>query len=65
MGQEPACVKTCPTGAIRFGSKEAMKVFADERIKDLNKRGFDKAGLYDRGCRWYARNVRIASRRSS
>ena len=34
VGQEPACVKTCPTGAIRFGSKEDMKVFADTRIAD-------------------------------
>ena len=22
VGQEPACVKTCPTGAIHFGTKE-------------------------------------------
>jgi formate dehydrogenase iron-sulfur subunit len=25
VGQEPACVKTCPTGAIVFGTKEDMK----------------------------------------
>ena len=25
VGQEPACVKTCPTGAIQFGTKEDMK----------------------------------------
>ncbi len=25
VGLEPACVKTCPTGAITFGSKEDMK----------------------------------------
>jgi formate dehydrogenase iron-sulfur subunit len=47
VGQEPACVKTCPTGAIQFGSKEDMKFTAAERIKDLKQRGFDKAGLYD------------------
>lgn len=47
VGQEPACVKTCPTGAIHFGSKEDMKFMASERIKDLQQRGFDKAGLYD------------------
>lgn len=47
VGQEPACVKTCPTGAIQFGSKEDMKLVAAERIKDLNKRGFTHAGLYD------------------
>ena len=47
VGQEPACVKTCPTGAIMFGTKQAMKDQAEERIVDLKERGFDKAGLYD------------------
>jgi formate dehydrogenase iron-sulfur subunit len=47
VGQEPACVKTCPTGAIVFGTKEDMKEHAAERIVDLKERGFDKAGLYD------------------
>jgi len=47
VGQEPACVKTCPTGAIVFGTKEDMKAHAEERIVDLKERGFDKAGLYD------------------
>ncbi|RYF24017.1 MAG: formate dehydrogenase subunit beta [Comamonadaceae bacterium] len=47
VGQEPACVKTCPTGAIMFGSKKAMKDQAAERIQDLKERGFDQAGLYD------------------
>ena len=47
VGLEPACVKTCPTGAIVFGSKEDMKEHAAERIVDLKSRGFDHAGLYD------------------
>ncbi len=47
VGQEPACVKTCPTGAIQFGSKEDMKDYAETRIADLKSRGYDKAGLYD------------------
>jgi formate dehydrogenase iron-sulfur subunit len=47
VGQEPACVKTCPTGAIVFGTKEDMKTHAEERIADLKERGFEKAGLYD------------------
>ena len=47
VGQEPACVKTCPTGAIQFGSKEDMKQLAAARIKDLNHRGYKNAGLYD------------------
>jgi formate dehydrogenase iron-sulfur subunit len=40
-------VKTCPTGAITFGSKEDMQQHAAERIEDLKSRGFDQAGLYD------------------
>jgi formate dehydrogenase iron-sulfur subunit len=47
VGQEPACVKTCPTGAINFGTKEDMQQHAEERIEDLKSRGFEHAGLYD------------------
>jgi formate dehydrogenase iron-sulfur subunit len=47
VGQEPACVKTCPTGAIMFGTKEDMKQQAADRIEDLKDRGFENAGLYD------------------
>ncbi|WP_226100602.1 formate dehydrogenase subunit beta [Dickeya oryzae] len=46
-GQEPACVKTCPTGAIHFGTKEEMKNVAAERITHLKKRGYANAGLYN------------------
>lgn len=47
VGQEPACVKTCPTGAIHFGSKESMINLANERVTELQTRGYDNAGLYD------------------
>jgi formate dehydrogenase iron-sulfur subunit len=47
VGLEPACVKTCPTGAIVFGSKEDMVHHAEERIADLKDRGYKNAGLYD------------------
>jgi formate dehydrogenase iron-sulfur subunit len=47
VGLEPACVKACPTGAIRFGSKEDMHEFAAERIVDLKERGYNQAGVYD------------------
>ena len=47
VGLEPACVKTCPTGAIRFGSKVDMLDFAAERIVDLKERGYQQAGVYD------------------
>jgi formate dehydrogenase iron-sulfur subunit len=47
VGLEPACIKSCPTGALVFGSKEDMKQHAAERIEDLKSRGFEHAGLYD------------------
>jgi formate dehydrogenase iron-sulfur subunit len=47
VGLEPACVKTCPTGAITFGSKEDMIEHAAERVVDLKERGYQTAGLYD------------------
>jgi formate dehydrogenase iron-sulfur subunit len=47
VGLEPACVKTCPTGAITFGSKEDMIEHAAGRVIDLKERGYPTAGLYD------------------
>jgi formate dehydrogenase iron-sulfur subunit len=47
VGLEPACVKTCPTGAIVFGAKEDMIHHAEERLVDLKSRGYANAGLYD------------------
>ncbi|MEE1653612.1 formate dehydrogenase subunit beta [Brachymonas sp. G13] len=47
VGLEPACVKTCPTGAIRFGTKEDMLHFGETRVADLKERGYENAGIYD------------------
>ena len=47
VGLEPACVKACPTGAIRFGTKEDMLDFGAERVVDLKERGFAQAGVYN------------------
>ena len=47
VGQEPACVKTCPTGAIHFGTKEEMRSLGETRVMQLKKRGYENAGLYD------------------
>ena len=47
VGQGPACAKACPTQAITFGTKDDMVALAEERIEDLQSRGYDNAGLYD------------------
>ena len=47
VGLEPACVKSCPTGAISFGTKEDMTHHAEGRVAELQDRGFANAGLYD------------------
>ena len=47
VGQQPACVKTCPTKAITFGTKDEMIHQAEGRITDLKSRGYANAGLYD------------------
>jgi formate dehydrogenase iron-sulfur subunit len=47
VGLEPACVKTCPTGAIQFGAKEDMLARGAKRVGDLKERGFANAGVYD------------------
>jgi len=31
QGLEPACIKACPTGCLKFGSKDDMKFIANER----------------------------------
>jgi formate dehydrogenase iron-sulfur subunit len=47
VGLEPACVKTCPTGAIGFGTKDDMVAYGDKRVGELKERGFQQAGLYN------------------
>ncbi len=46
-GLEPACVKSCPTGSIQFGTKEQMLDYGAHRVGKLKERGFDNAGIYD------------------
>ena len=47
VGLEPACIKSCPTGALVFGTKDDMIHHAEERIADLKSRGHAQAALYD------------------
>ncbi|WP_312572053.1 formate dehydrogenase subunit beta [Stutzerimonas balearica] len=46
-GLEPACVKSCPTSAIMFGTKDQMLDYGAHRVEKLKQRGFDNAGIYD------------------
>ena len=47
-GLEPACIKSCPTGCLHFGTKEDMLQLAGERATQLRDHfGYDKAGVYD------------------
>ena len=46
-GLEPACVKTCQTNAISWGSKEDMLALAAKKIETLNARGYANAAVYN------------------
>ena len=47
-GLEPACIKSCPTGCLHFGTKDDMKDLAEQRAKQLKDHyGFANAGVYD------------------
>ena len=47
VGLEPACIKSCPTGCLHFGSKEDMKFEAETRVSQLHANGHADAGVYD------------------
>jgi formate dehydrogenase beta subunit len=48
VGLEPACIKSCPTGCLHFGTKDDMKDLAESRARQLREHyGFAKAGVYD------------------
>jgi formate dehydrogenase beta subunit len=47
-GLEPACIKSCPTGCLHFGSKEDMLDIANKRVDQLHTQTPHKnAGVYD------------------
>ena len=45
-GGIPACVQSCPTGAMRFGERAAMLELAHKRVEELKKE-FPKAHAVD------------------
>lgn len=47
-GLEPACIKSCPTGCLHFGTKGDMLDLAGQRAKQLKDHfGYANAGVYD------------------
>ena len=45
-GLQPACVQTCPTGAMSFGKREEMLTLANQRL-EIVKKNYPKAMLID------------------
>ena len=45
-GLAPACVTTCPTGALKFGERDELIEEANQRIADLKAKGMSNATLY-------------------
>ena len=44
---EPACVKSCPTGCLHFGTKDDMVGLGLARVAQLQANGYPNATLYD------------------
>jgi len=45
-GLDPACVTTCPTGALKFGDRDQLISEANQRIADLKAKGLSNVTLY-------------------
>ena len=45
-GEEPACVKSCPTDALMFGDRSKLVADGRQRVATLKAKGFSNAYLY-------------------
>ena len=45
-GYEPACVKTCPTGALMYGDRDKLVAEGKTRVQVLQAKGWKNAYLY-------------------
>jgi len=46
-GMTPACIRTCPTNCLTFGSRTDLVQLAEIRTAELKEDGFKDAGIYD------------------
>jgi formate dehydrogenase iron-sulfur subunit len=46
-GMIPACAKACPTESIMFGDLQDLRRRAEQRVRDLKRRGIEDAAVYD------------------
>jgi formate dehydrogenase iron-sulfur subunit len=51
-GMLPACVKACPTGAMNFGDRNAIRKMAENRLDEVKK-------IYRRASLINAESVRV------
>jgi len=45
-GYEPACVKTCPPGALKYGDRNSLVAEGKSRVSALKAKGYNNAYLY-------------------
>ena len=45
-GMQPACTKTCPPGALKFGDRDDLLNEGRQRVADLKAEGYSDAYLY-------------------
>lgn len=44
--RQPACVKTCQSETLMFGSRDELLAKANERVAKLQEQGFERAAVY-------------------
>ena len=45
-GQQPACVKSCPTGALEYGDRDQLVAVGQQRVQALKAKEYSNAYLY-------------------